>query len=201
MSALFFTNEAIKEAHDLNASQNALRDLLNAASFKFYTSIAGLAGSIIFTLVLRYGTSKVERSFDALAFALERKLVFVTPESIAFEHFREAQEQTRNLKLFNTEVALSIGRRIEEALAATLPAYLAQAMAPIGESLNNVATKLTSMNEGAIGKLAGTFVHELKGATGEQMNDLAATLAGLRSSLENLTHRMNDSGAGLAELE
>ena len=158
-----------------------------------------MAGSIILTLVLRYGTSKIERSFDALAFALERKLVFVTPESIAFEHFREAQEQTKNLSLFNTEVALSIGRRIEEALAASLPTYLAQALAPIGESLNSVATKLTSMNEGAIGKLAGTFVDELEGATGEQMNDLAQTLRGLRSSLEDLTGRMNDSGSGLSE--
>ena len=199
VSALFFTNEAIKEVNNLAASQDALRNLLNAASFKFYTSIAGLGGSIILTLVLRYGTAKVERSFDGLAFALERKLVFVTPESIAFDHFRESQEQTRNLRLFNTEVALSIGRRIEEALAATLPNYLAQAIAPIGESLNNVATKLTSMNEGAIGQLAGTFVHELKGATGDQMNDLAETLGRLRSSLEDLTSRMNESGAGLAE--
>jgi ABC-type transporter Mla subunit MlaD len=199
VTALYFTNEAIKHANSLAASQDALRDLLYAASFKFYTSIAGLGGSILLTLVLRYGTSKVESSFDTLAFALERKLVFVTPESIAFNHLREAQEQTKNLKLFNTEVALSIGKRIEEALAETLPTYLAQAMAPIGESLNNVATRLTSMNEGAIGQLAGTFVHELKGATGEQMNDLARTLEGLRSSLDDLTSRMNDSGAGLAE--
>jgi hypothetical protein len=116
-----------------------LRDLLHAASFKFYTSIAGLGGSIILTLVIRYGTSKVESSFDELASALESKLLFVTPESIAFNHYRESQEQTKTLKLFNTEVAISVGKRIEEALAATLPSYLAQAMAPIGKSLDAVA--------------------------------------------------------------
>jgi hypothetical protein len=120
VTALFFTTAAIKSATDLTASQNALRDLLYAASFKFYTSVAGLGGSIILTLVLRYGTSAVEKSFDALSSTLESKLVFVTPESIAFDHYREAQEQTRNLKLFNTEVAISVGKRIEEALAATL---------------------------------------------------------------------------------
>ena len=197
VTALFFTTAAIKSATDLTASQNALRDLLYAASFKFYTSVAGLGGSIILTLVLRYGTSAVEKSFDALASTLESKLVFVTPESIAFDHYREAQEQTRNLRLFNTEVAISVGKRIEEALAATLPTYLAQAMAPIGKSLDEVANKLTTMNEGAIGEMAGNFVDKLQGATGDQMQGLAVTLGELGTSLERIKHGMNESGSAL----
>ena len=71
VTALFFTTSAIKNAADLAASQDALRDLLYAASFKFYTSIAGLGGSIILTLTLRYGISAVERTFDKLASVLE----------------------------------------------------------------------------------------------------------------------------------
>ena len=55
VTALYFTTVTIKGAADLVTSQNALRDLLYAASFKFYTSIAGLGGSIVLTLVLRYG--------------------------------------------------------------------------------------------------------------------------------------------------
>jgi methyl-accepting chemotaxis protein len=199
VTALFFTTAAIRSATDLAASQNALRDLLYAASFKFYTSIAGLGGSIVLTLVLRYGTSAIEKSFDALASTLESKLVFVTPESIAFDHYREAQEQTRNLRLFNTEVAISVGKRIEEALAATLPAYLAQAMAPIGKSLDDVANKLTSMNEGAIGEMAKSFVSKLQGATGDQMHGLATTLADLRSSLEQMNRGMKESGSALVD--
>jgi hypothetical protein len=87
VSALYFATVAIQNANpgDLAASQDALRNLLYAASFKFYTSIAGLAGSIILTLALRYGTSKIESRFDDLAFALERKIVLVTSEWIAFE--------------------------------------------------------------------------------------------------------------------
>ena len=200
VTALYFTTTAIKGAADLATSQNALRDLLYAASFKFYTSIAGLGGSIVLTLVLRYGTSAIENTFDALASTLESKLVFITPESIAFNQYREAQEQTRNLKLFNTEVAISVGKRIEEALAATLPTYLAQAMAPIGKSLDEVANKLTSMNEGAIGEMAGNFVDKLQGATGEQMQGLATTLGELGTSLERIKHGMNESGAALEDV-
>lgn len=197
VTALFFTTAAIKNAADLTASQNALRDLLYAASFKFYTSIAGLGGSIVLTLTLRYGTSAIEKAFDKLASTLESKLVFVTPESIAFDHYREAQEQTKNLRLFNTEVAISVGKRIEEALAATLPSYLAQAMAPIGKSLDQVANKLTSMNEGAIGELAGTFATKLQGVTGDSMAGLVTTLSELRTSLEEMNRGISVNGLGL----
>jgi methyl-accepting chemotaxis protein len=199
VTALFFTTDAIKNAADLPTSQNALRGLLYAASFKFYTSIAGLGGSIILTLVIRYGVSAIESSFDALASALEAKLVFVTPESIAFDHYRESQEQTRNLRLFNTEVAISVGRHIEEALATSLPTYLAQAMEPIARRLDDVATKLTTMSEGAIGEMAGSFADKLQGATSEQMQGLANTLSGLKASLEQMSHSVNNSGSSLAE--
>jgi methyl-accepting chemotaxis protein len=195
VTALFFTTSAIRGTTDLAASQDALRNLLYAASFKFYTSIAGLAGSIMLTLVIRYGVSAIERSFDRLASALEAKLVFVTPESIAFKQYREAREQTRNLRLFNTEIAISVGKRIEEALAATLPAFLAQAMAPIGKSLDEVANKLTSMNEGAIGEMAGSFANKLQGATGDHLQGLAGTLSELRSSLEEMNRNMKESGS------
>ena len=198
VTALYFTTDAIENARDLHASQEALENLLHAASFKFYTSIAGLGGSIILTLVLRYGTSKIEFSFDSLASALESKLEFVTPESIAFDHYQEAKEQTKNLRLFNTEVAISVGKHVEEALATTLPDFLARAMAPIAKSLDDVARKLTSMNESAIGELAGNFAQKLQGATGEQMGLLSKTLGELRQSLGEINNRLDESGTGLA---
>jgi hypothetical protein len=199
VSALFFTTDAITNSSDPSVTQSALRQLLHAASFKFYTSIAGLGGSIILTLVLRYGTAKLESCFDVLASALEAKLQFVTPESIAFNTYREAQEQTKALKLFNTEIAISVGKRVEEALVASLPGFLAQAMAPIERALTDVANKLTSMNEGAIGQMAGDFVEKLQGAAGAQMKGIAETLGQLRSSIESLNTQLSTTGNALAD--
>jgi archaellum component FlaC len=199
VSALFFTTDAITNSSDPTVTQGALRQLLHAASFKFYTSIAGLGGSIILTLVLRYGTAKLESCFDVLASALEAKLQFVTPESIAFSTYREAQEQTKALKIFNTEVAISVGKRIEEALIASLPGFLAQAMAPIEKALTDVANKLTSMNEGAIGQMAGDFVDKLQGVAGAQMQGIADTLGQLRSSIGSLNTQLSTTGNALAE--
>ena len=73
-------------------------------------------------------------------------------------------------------------------------------MAPIGKSLDEVADKLTSMNEGAIGEMAGNFVDKLQGATGEQMQGLATTLGELGTSLERIKHGMNESGAALEDV-
>jgi uncharacterized protein YukE len=199
VSALFFTTDAITNSSDPTVTQAALRQLLHAASFKFYTSIAGLGGSIILTLILRYGTAKLESCFDVLASALEAKLQFVTPESIAFNTYKEAQEQTKALKVFNTEVAISVGKRIEEALVGSFPGFLAQAMAPIEKSLSDVANKLTSMNEGAIGQMAGDFVDKLQGAAGAQMQGIADTLGQLRSSIESLNAQLSTTGNALAD--
>jgi septation ring formation regulator EzrA len=198
VTALYFTSDAIENAQDLHASQEALENLLHAASFKFYTSIAGLGGSIILTVILRYGISKIESSFDSLASALEAKLEFITSESIAFDQYKEAKEQTRNLKLFNTEVAISVGRHVEQAISSTLPNFFANAMAPIAKTLEQVAQKLTSVNEEAISKLAGTITERLDGSTGEQLKSLSKTLAELRESLGTINSRLDESGTGLA---
>jgi methyl-accepting chemotaxis protein len=130
---------------------------------------------------------------------LESKLVFITPESIAFKHYSEAQEQTRNLKLFNTEVAVSIGQHIEEALATTLPNQLAQALAPLTQTLHELASKLTSTNQRAIGDFANEFAHRLEANTGEHLQSLATTLGNLSVSLQDLESRLNNSGSGLAQ--
>lgn len=200
VSALFFATGAIDEAgKDFLKSQEALKGLLHAASFKFYTSVAGLAGSILLSIVLRVGTSVIEAGFAGLAAALEQRMQFVTPEWIAFKQLRQAEEQTNNLKLFNTEVAIAVGRHVEQALNATLPDHLSKAMEPVARALGEVGEKLTGMNQSAISELANGFAQKLQGASGQQMQALADTLGELKGSLLYLNEKMAESGTGFAE--
>jgi len=80
VSALFFATQGIAQGTDFNQTQNALRDLLHAASFKFYTSVAGLAASIALSLLVRSGIGVVEGGFDSLSQALEIQLVLKKDE-------------------------------------------------------------------------------------------------------------------------
>ena len=125
MSALYFATKGIEGA-DIAQTQSALRDLLHAATFKFYTSVAGLAGSIILGLVMRWGTNVIEGGFANFSQAMEDKVLRVTPESIAFRQYLEARKQTRNLQRFNDEVALTVGKYIEDALDDFSPAPFEQ---------------------------------------------------------------------------
>jgi methyl-accepting chemotaxis protein len=199
VSALFFATQGIAEGTDFNQTQNALRDLLHAASFKFYTSVAGLAASIALSLLVRWGIGVIEGGFDSLSQALEAQLVLKTPEAIAYEDSRELKQQTEYLKMFTTEVAVSVGRYVEEALNKTLPVHLSNAMEPVTKRLGEVTGNLNKMNEEALAKMADGFGERLQGATNDQFKGLADVLQNLRGSLDGISDRMNTSGDALAD--
>ena len=59
--------------------QSALQGLLHAATFKFSTSIAGLAVSIILAFVFRLYAIRIEASLSDFCEALESKLNYLSP--------------------------------------------------------------------------------------------------------------------------
>jgi hypothetical protein len=199
VSALFFATQGIAQGSDFTQTQNALRDLLHAASFKFYTSIAGLTASIALSVLIRWGTTFIENGFDVLSQILEARLVVVTPEAIAYADSRELKQQTEYLRMFTTEVAISIGRYVEEALNNTLPVHLSNAMDPVAKKLEEVTGNLNKMNEEALAKMADGFGERLQGATGEQFEGLAGVLQDLKLSLDGISTKMNSSGDALAD--
>jgi hypothetical protein len=71
------------------AMQSALRELLQAATFKFSTSIAGLAFSIILAFVFRLYVIRIEASLSDFCEAVESKLNYLAPQSISV-HMRDS---------------------------------------------------------------------------------------------------------------
>jgi ABC-type transporter Mla subunit MlaD len=198
VSALYFATKGIEGA-DIAQTQSALHDLLHAATFKFYTSVAGLAGSIILGLILRWGTNVIEGGFDNLSQAIEEKILRVTSESIAFRQYLEAREQTRNLRRFNDEVALTVGKYIEDALNNSLPTHLSQAMEPVARTLEEVTTNLSRMNEDALRSMADGFGRTIQGAAGDQIKGLANVVGEIKGALDGMREKMDQGGAELAE--
>ncbi|MEI6559512.1 MAG: hypothetical protein WCO00_13995 [Rhodospirillaceae bacterium] len=74
-------------SHDSDV-QRALAQLLNTATFKFLTSIAGLGCSIALAYLDGRWRSNIQHGFDDLCRELERCTVMVTPESIAERQYR-----------------------------------------------------------------------------------------------------------------
>ena len=108
VAALYFSSAAINAvisgaaateggSHDADV-QRALAQLLNTATFKFLTSIAGLGCSIALAYLDGRWRAKIEHGFDDLCRELERCTVMVTTESIAERQYRMLGEVVEVLK-------------------------------------------------------------------------------------------------------
>jgi ABC-type transporter Mla subunit MlaD len=199
VAALTFTTNAIGGAATAEQTQEALKDLLHAASFKFYTSIAGLLVSIALTMTLRCGNAALESRLSAFANDLECRVHLVTLEEVALEHLVEAKQQTADIKLFNDEVAIQVGNQVGHAINAALPPQLAHAMAPIEQALERVTQKIAGMSESTLGGMADEFSRKLQGNVGQEIDGLAKLLGGLRGALGEVTEQMAQTGSGLAQ--
>ena len=199
VSALYFATRGIGEGASLTEAQEALKGLLRAASFKFYTSIAGLAASLWFVISLRIGARFIDGSFDKLSNALESCLRFATPEDKIFQLAHLGQKQLEQLEKLNTDIGVAIGKRVEEALNNTLPTHLASPLQQLSERLEHVAGKLSDINVEALQKMGREFSRELLGATQGQFQELATVLDDLRTSLGGMKKNMDESGSELAE--
>jgi prefoldin subunit 5 len=159
---------ALTEAgHGLGNNGNAddaIKKLLAAAAFKFWTSVAGLFSSIGLRIFYEYQHSKIKRQLGRICAGLERGLQLVTPEFLANEQLREAREQTAAMKRFTTDLAVS----------------LTAALKPVHESIQDIGHRIT----GGIGDA-------IKESAGSEMQALAQNLGGIVESLNSSRAEMD----------
>lgn len=118
---------------DLTADkvQTSLRDLLTIASAKFIMSLTGLFCSIVFTIVLRIGMSRIERAMHELCVAIESRLTFISLEDLAVEQLRATREQRDHFRQIGLELVAELGRPLREELPAAISTSITSAMAPL----------------------------------------------------------------------
>ena len=98
-------------------AQKAITDLLVTASAKFYVSAAALGVSIILTVVIRSFGTLLSRRLGKFNNLLEERLVFASAENIAGQQLEALKEQSVQLRTFNTDLAMTIGQSIREAIS------------------------------------------------------------------------------------
>ncbi|MBF0165614.1 MAG: hypothetical protein HQM01_14120, partial [Magnetococcales bacterium] len=146
--------------------QQSLALLLNTASAKFWTSIAGLLSGIALGIVERYGARTVDSKFDELNRQIERVTQTVTPESLSNRMIGEIQKQSEHMQQFTTQFRFNVTEALAEALTRSMPPVMTDsvgealgdrmpkvmndAMEPVINTLEGMAERLTTMNEDAI---------------------------------------------------
>ncbi len=145
--------------------QEPIKKLLAVAAFKFWTSVSGLGCSIGLRIFYEVQHNNIKSLLSQINSSIERGLQFVTPEFLAVEHLREAQEQSAAMKRFSTDVAVS----------------LTTALKPVSDSLQDIGQRIS----GGIGDA-------IKDAAGSEMQALAQNLGGIVQSLNTSRTEMDN---------
>ena len=127
---------------DLGADkvQASLRDLLTIASAKFIMSLTGLFCSIVFTVVLRWGTSNIETTIHRLCGTIERRLSFISLEALAVEQLAATREQREHFRMIGLELVAELGRPLREELPNAIAASISTAVGPLLEKVGKIGT-------------------------------------------------------------
>lgn len=119
VSGLHFAAAGVASA-DANLARESLKSLLDAATFKFLTSIAGVLASLSLSVFVRTQTEALQSVLDHFCSALEKRLSFVTSEWLALEQLREQQKLTLTMERFNTDFAAQLAEALEKRMTKAL---------------------------------------------------------------------------------
>ena len=178
---------SIYQAEMPSFDDEGMANFLNSAKSKFLMSLTGLFCSICFSIMFRIRSGFIERSLHTFCDELEYRVLFQTPESIAINQLEETKQQTVTLDKFNTDLAATISdaltKDLPEALSRTLDPVIKQVME---SSDNSVDTMVRGLGESLHEKLNGS------------LNEIAATLTGVNTSLVSLSDSLGSSSESVA---
>jgi uncharacterized protein YoxC len=174
----------------------ALHGLLETASFKFTTSLAGLALSILYALFWRrWCLRPIEKLLANFLTDLEERIPLRTSAAVQEEANDLARDQLTQLQSFSNDLAISIA----DALDGKFDKRLGDHIGPLTQAMENLSNRMATQNQDAIAKMLETFIDKLRGGAGDRMQEVANRLAGLGDSLQGLRTGLQDAAARMAE--
>lgn len=166
---------------DLAIAKDALNALLAAAAFKFMTSIAGLGSALVLSIAARSTTCMVEGAALGLARDLERAMTPIFTEGLAYDQLIVAHAQLARLDRIESELSNLSSR--EAATPQT------------GTGTAGVETQRTD----ELQTILAAFLTELRGATGQEMKQLASKLSHVGDAIGTMESHVGRSGQHFAE--
>lgn len=192
VAALNFASGSV--GGNIDETLGGLENLLAAATFKFWTSIAGLGASIVLSFLFRIYSNMIDRALVSVCDVIESKLHFLTAQSIFAEIQKTGDEQLAETKKINSEVAFTIGKTINENLNQQFPQALHTALQPITDEVRRTSEAIVSRNTESVGDMVQEFADSLQGGASAHMQTIAGTLEQLQSTLQQMQGSMDSSG-------
>lgn len=176
-------------------SRQGLHQLLDAASFKFITSLAGLLLSIAYTGFRNHRLRLVEQALDSFTAALDRQMPMATAAFLQHEANEALRAQWTSLKTFGTELAASVGEKFDSAFDKRLDEHLG----PWSEAMQTLTDRMSTQNQDAMQQMLKTFIDGLSGGTRDHLAGVTESLAALGTLLEDLQNGLGQASARMAQ--
>lgn len=180
--------EAISGKGGNTITAGQLNELLTVASAKFIMSLTGLLCSIIFTIALRMGMSKLEGMTHELAAAMEERLTFISLESLAVEQLAAVREQREHFRSIGLELIAELGRPFREEIPAAISSSISAAMAPLLEQVGRAGSE-------GVGTLIQDLSSRFTDDVGRALTQASDKLAQAGDRIGQLSERMDQSSS------
>jgi hypothetical protein len=171
--------------------QQGLHQLLNAASFKFLTSLAGLGLSIAYTWFRNYRIRLIEQALDAFNAALERQMPLATPAFLQHEANDTLRSQSAALEVFGTQLAVSMDSAFDQRLG--------EHIGPLTEAIQALTSRTSADNQDAVRQMMQAIIDQLSGGTRDHLAGVADILSSLGTRLEGLQTGLGEASVQMAQ--
>jgi methyl-accepting chemotaxis protein len=180
-------------------SSDAMATLLTVASAKFIMSLTGLACSIIFTVLLRILTERVDREINQLNSAIEQKLTFISLELIGIDQLKALREQKDHFKVIGMEMVAELGRPLREELPNAISTSISGAITPLIQNVREASTDGLGTMVQDLSKRFSTDVGMALESASQKLVDAGRGIEGIVSNLNQSSGHMGSAMEGAIE--
>jgi hypothetical protein len=176
---------------DVESAKRSLIALMSASAVKFVTSIAAISSALLFTHSKNEDLSKIHQLIDEFGACLDRLVVPISNEKIAWDSKAELSRQTEFLASRNEELASAIANALDERLKTSLK----DAMAPVAKQIGEMGEKMGEISEATMRYMIEMFSKELGGAAKKHSERMAELLNEVSRAVERVPERIDASSA------
>ncbi|MAF27733.1 MAG: hypothetical protein CL820_10845 [Croceicoccus sp.] len=172
---------------DMAAMQSSLMELLVITAAKFWTSVGGVAASIILRMFDRRWHSATLKRLEALCERLEHGTLYSPPQRVAAKQLRELEQQSVALTEFSHQLAASIG----DAMGRHLD--------PVVSGISGIQTSLNEFREGSFNQIGKELGAAISQNAGTEMAALADALTAMTGGLQGVNDRLEGASGEASE--
>lgn len=167
--------------------QDAIIQIVAGASSKFYASVGGILAAILLRFMTSLYATLIKQRAEQFSDLLESGLAFVPEQRLIQYQLEQLIEQTVQLKKFNTDLAVAVGDRFD------------QAMAPVAASLGEIKSSFEEQSQRTMQVLGEGVGEAINNMAGGEIRALGHVLSDLKQELSGMSSKLSEGGDVAAE--